>query len=202
MQQLTVSFEYLTGDFTIRRRDGKENFKNQNRFSRQNNNFTRASHFFYTILYRLCTTTTWNCLILLFREEVNRPRRNFILFPNLNMVLRNSAPGGFAYTWQTTWVGIIAIKIERTQIHFWSDVFAAFAWSYRNFPTVVVYLATSLSHVTRACTWPFYTKHTTSPGNRQLKWTLLIGPSKCPLGSSTATDTQSASLSAFWYASM
>ena len=26
-----------------------------------------------------------------------RPRRNFIIFLNLNMVLRNSTPGGFAY---------------------------------------------------------------------------------------------------------
>ena len=46
VQQLTVSFENLTGDFTIWRRDGNENVKNQNRFSRQNNNFKRASHFF------------------------------------------------------------------------------------------------------------------------------------------------------------
>ena len=34
------------GDFTIRRRDGNENVKNNDRFSRQNNNFARASHFF------------------------------------------------------------------------------------------------------------------------------------------------------------
>ena len=33
------------GDFTIRRRDGNENVQNNNRFSRQNNNFARASHF-------------------------------------------------------------------------------------------------------------------------------------------------------------
>ena len=46
VQQLTVSFGNLTGDFTIRWRDGNENVKNHNRFSRQNNNFTRASHFF------------------------------------------------------------------------------------------------------------------------------------------------------------
>ena len=63
-----------------------------------------------------------------------RPRRNFIIFLNLNMVLRNSTPGGFAYIWRTKWVGIIAIKTERTQIQFWSDVFAAFASSYRKVP--------------------------------------------------------------------
>ena len=34
------------GDFTIRRRDGNENVQNNNRFSRQNNNYARAPHFF------------------------------------------------------------------------------------------------------------------------------------------------------------
>ena len=33
-----------------------------------------------------------------------------------------SIPGGFAYIWQSKWVGIIAIKTEGTQIHFLSDV--------------------------------------------------------------------------------
>ena len=40
----------------------------------------------------------------------------------LDMVPRNSTPGGFAYIWQSKWVGIIAIKTERTEIHFLSDV--------------------------------------------------------------------------------
>ena len=43
------------------------------------------------------------------------------------MVPRNSTPGGFAYIWQSKWVGIMAIKTERTQIHFLSDVFVAVA---------------------------------------------------------------------------
>ena len=46
VQQLTVSFENLTGDFKIQRRDGNDSVKNQNRFSRQNNNFARAPYFF------------------------------------------------------------------------------------------------------------------------------------------------------------
>ena len=71
----------------------------------------------------------WKCLILLFKEDVNKRPRNFILFLNLNMVLRNSTPGGFTYFWQSMWVGIMAIKTKRTQIHFWSDVFAASASS-------------------------------------------------------------------------
>ena len=45
----------------------------------------------------------------------------------LDMVPRSSTPGGFAYIWQSKWVGIISIKTERTQIHFLSDVLIAFA---------------------------------------------------------------------------
>ena len=43
------------------------------------------------------------------------------------MVLRNSTPGVFAYIWQSKWVEIVAIKTERTQIDFWSDVLIAVA---------------------------------------------------------------------------
>ena len=48
----------VTGDFTIRRRDGNENVQNNNRFSRQNNNYARAPHFFVHFLVVFCTTTT------------------------------------------------------------------------------------------------------------------------------------------------
>ena len=48
-------------------------------------------------------------------------------FSNLDMFLRNSTPGGLAYIWQSKWVGIIAIKTERTQIHFLIDVLIAVA---------------------------------------------------------------------------
>ena len=57
-----------------------------------------------------------------FMDYVNRQRRNWFLFLNLNMVPRNSTPGGFGWIWQSKWVGKIAIKTERTQIHFLSDV--------------------------------------------------------------------------------
>ena len=80
-------------------------------------------------------TTTWNYLILLFRDDLNERRRNFILFQKLNMVLRNSTPGGFTYIWKRKWVGMIAIKTARTQIHFWNDAFfAAVASSDRKVP--------------------------------------------------------------------
>ena len=49
------------------------------------------------------------------------------LFLNLDTVPRNSISGGFTYIWQSKWVGIIAIKTERTQIHFLSDVLVAVA---------------------------------------------------------------------------
>ena len=126
-------FRVLLGasDFTIRRHVGNENAKNSNRFSRQNNNFAGASHFFCTFLCRFCTITTWNFLILLFREDVNKRRHNFILFLNLDMVLRNTTSGGFAYIWQSKWVGVIVLETERTKIQIWSDVFAAVALSVR-----------------------------------------------------------------------
>ena len=39
----------------------------------------------------------------------------------------NSDSEGFAYIWQSKWVGIIAIKTERRQINFLSDVLVAVA---------------------------------------------------------------------------
>ena len=43
------------------------------------------------------------------------------------MVHRNSTPGDFAYLWQSKLVGIIAMKTERTKIHFLIDIFARVA---------------------------------------------------------------------------
>ena len=62
-----------------------------------------------------------------FMDDVNKQRQNIFLFLYLDMVPRNSTPGGFAYIWQSKWVGTIAIKIQRTQIHFLSDVLIAVA---------------------------------------------------------------------------
>ena len=49
----------------------------------------------------------------------------FLLY--LDMVPKNSTPGGFAYIWQSEWVTIIATKTERMKIHFLSDVLIAVA---------------------------------------------------------------------------
>ena len=70
---------------------------------------------------RFSTTTTWTCLISRFMEDVNI----LFLFLYLDMAPRNSPPGGFAYIWQSKRIGIIAMKTERTQIHFLSDVLIA-----------------------------------------------------------------------------
>ena len=60
-------------------------------------------------------------------EDVNKHDEILFLFLSLNMVPWNSASGGFAYNLQSKWVGIIAIKTEKTQIHFLSDVLVAVA---------------------------------------------------------------------------
>ena len=67
-------------------------------------------------------------------DRVNKRRRNFIPFLNLNMFLKNSTSAAFVYIWQSKWAGIIAIKTKCTQIRFWSDVFAAVASSDRKVP--------------------------------------------------------------------
>ena len=55
------------------------------------------------------------------------------------MVPRKSTLGGFAYIWQSKWVGIIAIKTVRTQIHLLhvSDVLIAVASFDRKVPILV-----------------------------------------------------------------
>ena len=52
------------------------------------------------------------CQISRFMEDVNKQRRNFLL--NLDKTRRRR-------------VGVIAMKVEKTRIHFLSDVFAAVA---------------------------------------------------------------------------
>ena len=53
---------------------------------------------------------------------------------NLNLFFLET-PGRFLHIWQSKWVRIFAIKTERTQIHFWSDVFAAVSSSDRKVPS-------------------------------------------------------------------
>ena len=60
-------------------------------------------------------------------KNVNKQRRNFISLSELGYEPQGNNFRGFAYICQSKWVGIIAIKTERTQIHFLSDVLVAVA---------------------------------------------------------------------------
>ena len=60
-------------------------------------------------------------------EDVTSDDKIQFLFLYLDMVPRDSTPGGFANVWQSKWVGIITMKAERTQIHFLSDILIAVA---------------------------------------------------------------------------
>ena len=55
-------------------------------------------------------------LISRFMDDVLNRSGDQIFFPlvNLDIVLRNSTPGEFAYIWQSKWVEIIEMKIEKT----------------------------------------------------------------------------------------
>ena len=83
------------------------------------------------------------------------------------MVSRNSIPGGFAYIWQSKWLGIIAIKNESTQINFLSDVLVAVASLDLKVPNIKMnYSGTPLirslmgqkyfAYLTILTGWPYY----------------------------------------------
>ena len=55
-------------------------------------------------------------------DEHTTTKFSFLYF-NLNKILTNSTPGKVACIWHIEQVQIDAIKFERTQIHFFSDVF-------------------------------------------------------------------------------
>ena len=58
-----------------------------------------------------------------FCEGRKQEMTKFILFMNLDMVDRNSAPEEFACIWQSKWVGIITIETEKMWVHSSCDVF-------------------------------------------------------------------------------
>ena len=73
-----------------------------------------------------CTTTTWNLLIaVLWRTWTYDDEFSFLFFSflNQNKMLKNSTLGKVACIWHIERVQINAIKLERTQIHFFTDVF-------------------------------------------------------------------------------
>ena len=68
-----------------------------------------------TFLCRYCTTTTWKCLTSLFTEDVSD-----VKISSLSELGYGSLE--FKYWRVSQWDEIIAMKIERTQIHFLSNV--------------------------------------------------------------------------------
>ena len=59
----------------------------------------------------------------LFSEGHKQAMKKFILFMNLDMVDRNSAPEEFACVWQSKRVGIITIEPKKCEFPFPLDVF-------------------------------------------------------------------------------
>ena len=125
---LTGSHQGLTlrsNDVTVTRTSKKKTKKQ--RVCKQKNNFARASRVFvhfFAVSARLRRENGY--FRVLWRTQTSNDEILF-LFLNLDVVLRNSTSGGFAYIWQSKWVGIIAIKTERMQIHILSDVLTAVA---------------------------------------------------------------------------
>jgi len=108
----------INRDFKIQQRGRRQKRHENNRFYNQNNNFTCASRSFVHFFTRFWTTTTWKCLILRFMEYANKQWQMIFLFLSLDMVPRNSTPGGLAFIWQSKWVGIIAIKTGESKFTF------------------------------------------------------------------------------------
>ena len=94
-----------------------------NRLTRQNNNFARASRFFLYISLPSTSRLPVKMPNFTFCEGRKQAMTKFILFMNLDMVDRNSAPEEFACIWQSKWVGIITIETEKMWVHSSCDVF-------------------------------------------------------------------------------
>ena len=94
-----------------------------NSVTKQNNNFARASHFFFYISSPSTARLPVKMPNFMFCEGCKQVMTKFILFMNLDMVDRNSAPEEFACIWQSKWVGIITIETEKMWVHSSCDVF-------------------------------------------------------------------------------
>ena len=104
---------------TKRRRESKKS----NSLTRQHNNFARASRFFAYISLPSLHDYHVKMPNFTFCEGRKQAMTKFILFMNLDMVDRNSAPEEFACIWQSKWVGIITIETEKMWVHSSCDVF-------------------------------------------------------------------------------
>ena len=97
---------------TRRQREWQKN----NRFNEQNNNFARAAHFFVIPLPFLHDSNVKMPNFGFCRERKQATTKFYLSFWTWISTLGiQSTSGGFAYILQSKWVGIIAIKTERTQ---------------------------------------------------------------------------------------
>ena len=147
------------------------NLWSDNTISNGNIGKTTTLHFQHTFLYILLKfLPDYDVILLTFMtimEDVSKQQQNFSLFLNLDMVPRNSTPGGFAYTWQSNWVGIFAIKTKRMQIHMMFSL-PSYPWILRSLLSLLRYVCMKLCSAifplygktswTQKCslTWVFY----------------------------------------------
>ena len=82
-------------DLKIQRQWQQQECQKSNRFNNQNNNFAFASRFF---VHNYDVKMPFFHVL---QRKYTSDNKISSLFPNLDMVLRNSALGGFTYIWQS-----------------------------------------------------------------------------------------------------
>ena len=117
-------------DFKIQRRGRQREREKKTKGFISKQQLCTCITFFCTFLSCFCTTSTWKCLISRFKGDVNKQRRNFISLSELEYGHLKFSFRRVRLVHLTKYVvGIIAVKTERTQIHFLSDVLVAVALS-------------------------------------------------------------------------
>ena len=101
--------------------DGGKERQKSNRFCNQNNTFARASRFFEDFFAVTARLRRENAQFHVVQRTYTSEDEISSLYLNLDMVLRNSTLEGSTCIWQSWWLGVIAMNIERTRIYFFSD---------------------------------------------------------------------------------
>ena len=111
-------------DSVLRHKGHSSTMNDQNK---QNNNSVRASRFFCTFLCLHCTSRMWKMSNFTFYEGHKQAttKFSFSFWSWIYSALGNLTPGEFAYIWKSKWLEIIEMKIERTWIDIFSEVFFA-----------------------------------------------------------------------------
>ena len=112
----------------LKRQRRRRECQTSNRF--RFNSKTTSLHVHHAFLYiswilcRRCTTTTWNCLISRYVEDVNSKRRPSFSFPELwYSSLLIQLQKRFTNIWQIVWDEIRVIKFNVVRTYFLTDVF-------------------------------------------------------------------------------